>query len=242
MRARGYLAVVGAAAVLAGVAVLVEPGLAGLIGVRADQLVVTALALLAVLQGLAAVVGRLAGEGRAATPPAVERRFPATVPGSDFDDLLADLPDLRVQRRNEERAAVRERLEALAIEVLVARGLDETAARRQLEAGTWTADERAASLFVPAADRELSVGTRLRDAVSSDLAFTRRARHAVAAIAAHANREVPPPGTRGPAGGGPVDGQQSEPPVTARSDDGNDAVGTGDHPGSTAADGGAEDE
>lgn len=194
MRARSYLAVVGAGAVLAGVAVLVEPGLGRLVALRADRAVVTALALLALLQGGLAVSARLTREGRAAEPAAVERRFRAPVPGDDFDDLLADLPDLRVKRRDEERAAIRERLEAVAVEVLVARGLDEVSARRHLQSGTWTADERAASFFVPAADRELSFGARLRDAFGSDLAFTRRARRAVTAIAAHAEGEVPPPG------------------------------------------------
>lgn len=194
MRARSYLAGVGAAAVLAGVAVLVEPGLAALVGLRSDRVVVTVLALLALLQGSLAVSTRLVDGGRAAEPDAVERRFRATVPGDDFDELLADLPDLQVRRRDEERAAIRQRLEDVAVEVLVARGLDESNARRHLRSGTWTADERAASFFVPAADRERSFGARLRAAFGSDLAFTRRARRAVAAIAAHADREGPPPG------------------------------------------------
>lgn len=225
MKARSYLALGGATAVLAGVALLVEPGLATLVGLRTDRVVVTGLALLAMVQGGLAVTARLAGGGRAAEPAEVERRFRAPVPGDDFDDLLADLPDLRVQRRDEERAAIRERLEAIAVEVLVARGLDEDDARRHLRSGTWTADERAASFFVPAADRELSFGTRLRDAFGSDLAFTRRARQAVAAIAAHAEREVPPPG---------VDGRDAD----AR----RDAEGPARAAGPTAADGGGEGE
>jgi hypothetical protein len=172
----------------------VEPGLASLVGLRTDRVVVTVLASLALLQGGIAVSSRLVGGGRAAEPSEVEQRFRASVPGDDFDDRLTDLPDLRVKRRDEERAAIRERLENVAVDVLVARGLDEDGARRHLRSGTWTTDERAASFFVPAADRELSFGARLRDAFGSDLAFTRRARRAVAAIAAHADREVPPPG------------------------------------------------
>jgi hypothetical protein len=194
MNLRDTFAAVGVVAVLAGVAVLVEPSLADLVGLGGDRTVVTALALVAAVQGLLAVLARVRSEGRAAEPPDAERRFRAAVPGDEVDALLADLPDLRVKRRNEERAAVRERLEALAVEVLVARGLDEASARHHLEAGTWTADERASSFFVPAADRDLSVEARLRDAFGSDLAFSRRARRVVAAIAAHAEREVPPPG------------------------------------------------
>lgn len=194
MNLRDAVAAVGVVTVLAGVAVLLDPSLAGLVGLQSDRAVVTALALLAAVQGLAAVAARLRGEGRRAEPPEVERRFRASVPGDEFDALLADLPDLRVERRNEERSAIRDRLEALAVEVLVARGLDEASARHHLESGTWTADERAASFFVPAAERDLSVGARLRDAFDSDLAFTRRARRVVAAIAAHAEREGPPPG------------------------------------------------
>jgi hypothetical protein len=225
MNVRGYLSVVGAAAVLAGVAVLVEPGLASLVGLRTDRVVVTVLASLALLQGGIAVSARLVGGGRAAEPGAVERRFRAPVPGDDFDDRLTDLPDLRVRRRDEERAAIRERLENVAVDVLVARGLDEDGARRHLRSGTWTADERAASFFVPAADRELSFGARLRDAFGSDLAFTRRARRAVAAIAAHAEREVPPPGVG-----------------THEADTGRDAADPPESVDSAAADGGVERE
>ncbi|WP_276260006.1 DUF7269 family protein [Haloglomus litoreum] len=212
MNVRDALAAVGAVAVLGGVAVLVEPSLANLVGIRSDRALVTALALVAAVQGLFAVLARVRSEGRAADPPDAERRFRAAVPGDEFDRLLADLPDLRVKRRNEERAAVRERLEALAVEVLVARGLDEATARDHLEAGTWTADERASSFFVPAAERDLSVEARLRDAFGSDLAFSRRARRVVAAIAAHAEREVPPPGAGareapGASGDGPPGGR-----------------------------------
>lgn len=201
MNARSVLAAGGAAAALAGVAVAVEPSLAGGLVLQADRGVVLALAALALLQGLAAVAGRVAGSGRAAAPDDVESRFPATVPGDEFDALLADLPQLSVQRRDEERAAIRERLEALAVAVLIGRGLDEATARRRLRDGTWTADERAATFFMPAADRELSLGRRMRDAVGSDLAFIRRARRTVAAIAAHAEGAVPLPddGTPDPA-------------------------------------------
>ncbi|MFB6205810.1 MAG: hypothetical protein ABEJ05_04700 [Haloglomus sp.] len=196
MNLRSLLAAAGAATVVAGVVVLLEPSLSELVQLRPGGLVVTALAALAAVQGLVAVSSRLTGEQRAAVPDEVERRFPATVPGDEFDDLLADLPALRVKRRDEERAAVRERLEGLAVEVLVDRGLDEAAARRHLEEGTWTADERAASFFVPPGERELLFGARLRDALGADLAFTRRARHAIGAIRAHAEREAPLPATR----------------------------------------------
>lgn len=203
MNARAVLAAAGAAAALAGVAVAIEPSLASGIVLQADRGVVLALAALALLQGLAAVAGRVTGSGRAAEPDTVEDRFPATIPGEEFDALLADLPELSVQRRDEERAAIRDRLEALAVAVLVGRGLDEATARRRLEDGTWTADERAATFFMPAADRELSLGRRLRDAFGSDLAFTRRARRTVTAIAAHAEGEVPPPDETGATAPGP---------------------------------------
>lgn len=197
MSGRRWLATAGAVAVLLGVGVVIDPGLATAIGLATDRVVVLALAGLALLQGLVAVAGRLTGRRRTAAPPEVEARIPAAVPGTAFDERLADLPDHRVQRRDEERAAVRERLEGVAVDVLVARGLDEPTARRHLAAGTWTDDERAAALFVPAADRELSLGARMRDAFGSELAFARRARRAVAAIAAHADGAVPPPGADG---------------------------------------------
>jgi hypothetical protein len=234
---RGLLAAGGALAVLAGVAVVVEPGLMALIGLRTDRLVVTVLALLALLQGLLAVTGRLTGERRAAALPEVERRFRAEVPGGAFDDRLEALPALQVKRRDEERAAVRERLSALAVAVLVRRGLDEATARCHLETGTWTDDERAASFFVPAADRELSFGARMRDAFGSDLAFGRRARHAAAAIVAHAEREVPPPDAAGPGSSTSGTGAGGQPTGdTTR-------AGVGEHDAATAAaDGGGDGE
>ena len=201
MRAGSLLGAAGAAAVVAGVAVVLDPSLAGAFGPTPDRPLVIALAALALLQGLAAAASRIGGDGRTADLPTVEQRFRATVPGDAFGDRLAALPERSVSRRDEERAAIRERLEGLAVSVLVDRGLDEAVARRHLEAGTWTADDAAATFFMPAADRELSLERRVRDAFGSDVAFVRRARRTVAAIAAHAEGEVPPPDDGGPTGG-----------------------------------------
>jgi hypothetical protein len=201
MRVRSLLGAAGAAAVIAGVAVVLDPSLASAFGPTPDRLLVVALAALALLQGLAAAASRIGGDGRAADLPAVEQRFRATVPGDAFEDRLAALPEHSVSRRDEERAAIRERLEGLAVSVLVDRGLDEAAARRHLEAGTWTTDDAAAIFFMPAADRGLSLERRVRDALGPDVAFVRRARRTVAAITAHAEGEVPPPGDAATAGG-----------------------------------------
>lgn len=222
MNARAALAAVGVTATLTGIAVAVEPSLASGVGLQADRGVVLVLAALALLLGLAAVASRVTSSGRAAEPDAVESRFPATVPGDEFDALLADLPGLSIQRRNEERAAIRERLEALAVAVLVGRGLGESTARRRLRDGIWTGDERAATFFMPAADRELSLGRRMRDAVGSDLAFTRRARRTVAAIAAHAEGEVPPPDRPGETAVEPGDGTPAPGAPEAATDGGGD--------------------
>lgn len=188
-----FLAAVGVATVAAGVAVLLVPGLAESVGLSSTDAVVTALAVLALVQGIGAVASRVRGRRRAASLPEVEKRLPAPVPGDEFDAELAALPGRGPEERDRVRASTRERLESVAVRVLARRGLDESTARRHLRAGTWTADEPAAAFFLPPAERELALGARIRTALGAEHAFQRRARRTAAAIAAHADGEVPLP-------------------------------------------------
>lgn len=193
VRGSRFLTAVGVATVAAGIAALVEPGLAQAVGLSSADAVVTALAVLALLQGIGAVAGRIRGQRRAAALPEVEARQPATVPGTTFDEELSSLTEYGPEERDRVRARMRERLEGVAVRVLTRRGLDESTARRHLRAGTWTADERATAFFLPPVERELTLGTRIRSAMGAERVFRQRARRTVAAITAHADGEAPLP-------------------------------------------------
>lgn len=106
------------------------------------------------------------------------------VPGDAFDERL---DALSVRTDPSERAAIRDRIEAVAVSVLVEReGGTRATARERLEEGDWPADPTARAFFM---ERRPSVRERVRTVVTGDPTFVRRARRAIAAVDAHAERE-----------------------------------------------------
>jgi hypothetical protein len=182
---------VGVLAAVGGLAVVVRPSLLG--GVSNAQLLVTLVGLLALVQGLSTAGDRLRSDRREAETRPVERRASMPTPGDDIDAAVAALPIRRSRQSDANRAAIRRRLENAAVAVLGGRGLSPEAARSRLEAGTWTRDPRAAAFFRPDREDAVPLGDRVRDSLSPESTFQRRARHATAAIAAlHAGEATLP--------------------------------------------------
>lgn len=107
------------------------------------------------------------------------------VPGEEFDEALAAVSAAGRRDPGERRRAVRERLEAAAVAVLVeVEDCSPATARRRLAAGDWTDDPQAAAFFREGETPALSTAAHLRLLAGGELPFRRRARRVVAALAA----------------------------------------------------------
>ena len=177
----------GAAVVIAGLAVMIAPDLAR--GVALGPNLLTAVALLAVLGAVAAVYERVTTGTQEVDLPTPERRRPFPTPGDGFDRRLAALGP-RNQRSVRETREIRDRLDELAIAVLVRDGDSEDRARERLAEGTWTDDPYAAAFFAEARASDIALEDRLRAAFSAEPSSKRRARHAVDALARIASVDV----------------------------------------------------
>lgn len=175
---RGY-AFVGVVAAVAGLAVVSVPSLGR--GFDAGFALVAVAGVAAVVQGLFVAVERYDADRTRADPPVVEDLSDLARPGDSFDDQVA-----RVDTAAEagHRAAITERLEAAALNVLAREGRSREAARALLETGEWTDDPHAAAFF--AAEGDASFESWVRSAVSEETAFRREACHAARAIAERA--------------------------------------------------------
>ncbi|WP_256296945.1 DUF7269 family protein [Haloarchaeobius salinus] len=182
---RRLLLAVGLALVGAGLLGTVVPGLVvddavALVVLVAGSLVAVALAVVYSRQDAARSVDR---------PTAPDRTGPR-VPGRDADDLLAGVTAAGRVRGDDDRGAVYERLTAVAVDTLVARyDCTPDEARRRLAAGSWTEDPVAAALFVEGVDPEWTARDRLRTLWTGEPPLRRRARHALAELAALAGGE-----------------------------------------------------
>ena len=151
-RSRPFLAVVGAAAVVVGVLVAIQPGLAGQVAI--PTIPVSAIGGLALVFALLIGLRRRDTSFRDAEPPEVEaiREFPR--PGTAFDESLRRTHGLGVEAARLRRES-REDLAAVTIAVLeVAEGYSPEAAEHALEEGTWTDDPVAAACFAAEPPRE----------------------------------------------------------------------------------------
>jgi hypothetical protein len=185
VRLRTVLVALGVAAAAAGLAVAVQPSLAG--GLSPTSALVTLVALLGLVGALGAARSRLRGRRREAALPAVERRRSFPTPGEGFDRRLAELPEHAPRSADRERALVRSRLRETAVDVLGRYGgLSPEGAEAALESGTWTTNPEAVAFFAPDADRALSLVDRVRDALGAERTFTRRARAVVDALSTYA--------------------------------------------------------
>ncbi|MFC7142418.1 hypothetical protein ACFQMA_21590 [Halosimplex aquaticum] len=172
MNRRGGLLAVGLAAVVAGVALTLRPGLVSFDFATLLTLGIWAVALVGVAL---AAVQRFDGEddSTGALPRAGERPDYA-VPG---DDLAAAVGAVGASERDAaERDRIRERLRATAVEALERFEGDSPAeADARLAEGAWTGDPDAAALFADDGDAGIHADV--------DPDFDRRAERAAAAIA-----------------------------------------------------------
>jgi hypothetical protein len=184
---RGGAIVGGVAALAAALALLVAPGAVTESGLG-DALAGTPVDTVAKL-GLALVFGAL-GLVTGLSGTAVRRRSlptPETVGadrptvGAELDRQLSLIGD--GERGRQARARVRRAVRSVAVETLCeVEGIDEATAERWLDGGEWTSDPRAAAFLGDDSVPRPSVGLRLRDWLSADPTFVRRARAAVAAV------------------------------------------------------------
>lgn len=118
-------------------------------------------------------------------PAERERIAPVAVPGDDLDDLFALGASGPGETARYYRSRGRDRLEALAVRVLVTHaGCSTEAAHRQLREGTWTDDPAAARVFTRRIDAGVgdAVGATLGRSIGRAHPHTRRARRAVAEL------------------------------------------------------------
>jgi len=162
---------VGVVLSVAGLALVVSPASAPAVPLWGGAIAAVGLALLAV--GVVLGLRLFDAERTSATPPTPETTVTLPVPGADVDEALARLAagPASVSARErwvETKRALEERLSALALRTLCEQyGLDETQARRALEAGSWSEDPHAVAFFTG----EYPPGTPLRTRVRESAAF-----------------------------------------------------------------------
>ncbi len=181
---RRLLATLGVAAVVSGAAVAANPGLAT--GRSSMSLAVVFVGVLALLEGVNAVMDRLGGDRSRAELPTVERRRQLPTPGDDVDVALGRLAGPPSAERDRQLGELRRRLRRLAVDTLVAEGHTEAEARTALAAGTWTDDPHAAALFADAT--AVPDGPGLVDRLRGESGHRLRVRRAIDRLAERERR------------------------------------------------------
>lgn len=177
----------GSVLVALGLAAVFVPGLVS--GFDPSPKLLTGVALIALLGGVAAVGARLKTSDSEIERPTPERKQSHLTPGDEFDEQLASLTARGRREGMRERRAVRDRLDDVALSVLVRDGISEGTARKRLTEGTWTDDPYAAAFFAEERATDVSLEDRFRVAFSGEPNSRKRARHAIAALARIADRE-----------------------------------------------------
>lgn len=149
----------------------------------------TGVALVALLGGVAAVGARLGTSDSGMGLPTPERKQSHLTPVDEFDQQLASLSARGRREGMRDRRAVRDRLDKVALSVLVRDGISEGTARERLAEGTWTDDPYAAAFFAEERATDVPLEDRFRAAFSGEPNSRKRARHAVAALARIADKE-----------------------------------------------------
>lgn len=169
----------GVAATLFGLAVVVQRGLAATVSL--DYLFVTLVGLLALVQGARLANERRSREGYAAETGDPERRFSVPTPGDELESELQGLGGW-APHGVEHRKRARQTLYETAVETLVTQtGVSRETAEERIDDGSWT-DDPVAARFLSRNAPELPLRTRLRGLFSRGSAFSRGARHAVDAL------------------------------------------------------------
>ena len=176
----------GIAALGLAVATVFAPGLGSRLDVVAlfgnDYLVVVPLGLGAAFVVLVALATRSIRGVDQATPPDPERLPTAEAPGADVDRLVTGglrAAPAALRRRDRLHARLRE---AAIRRVMRTEHCSRDAARRRLEAGTWTDDPIAAAFVASEAADRLSARAYLAALRRFELPLQRRARRTARAI------------------------------------------------------------
>lgn len=195
---RSVLAVVGVVVAGAGLAMIVDPSLAGL--VPSGEHVVVVLGALAGVQGARVLWHRYKTDLEAGTVEEDPETAPAgPAPGTDFDELAAAAGNVDSGRTlRSRRTRLRRRLRRSIVAALRRRDYDDEAARQAVESGTWTDDPAAAALFTDDAVADGGGDGLLPTSGSGTL--TRRANHAAEAVADLVGVETDDPADAGAAG------------------------------------------
>lgn len=176
----GLLSLGAAVALLVAPERLADSGVgAALEGTPADTVAKLGLALVFGTLSLVSGLSRAeAGERSLPTPETVGAERATT--GAEIDRQLAIVAE-DGDRGQHARARIRREVRSVAVDTLVdVEDVSEETAERRLETGDWTADPRAAAFLGGDGAPRPSLSIRLRDWLSADPTFTRRARAAVA--------------------------------------------------------------
>jgi hypothetical protein len=177
----------GVVLVAVGLVAVFVPGFAR--GFGTSPKLLTVVGGIALLGAVAAVSARLRTDDAEGERPTPERKQSHPTPGDEFDEQLASLTPRGRRQGAGERRAVRDRLDTVAVSVLVRDGVSEAVARERLAEGTWTDDPYAAAFFAEERATDAPLEERLRAAFSSEPNMRKRARHAVSALTRIADRE-----------------------------------------------------
>lgn len=146
-----------------------------------DYFLVAAFGVAALVVVIAVLIARGVSGVDQATPPEPERVQGAERAGERFEAVVSDASP-RVWLLSDRPDEVRERLRNCAVEAETRVGnCAREGARRRVERGTWTDDERAAAFL--ADGRAPGLSARLVAAVSGESSYQRDARRTAAAIA-----------------------------------------------------------
>lgn len=154
---RRFLSVFGVFVVAAGFVVLLSPDVGRSLSVQ--YLVVMGVGVLLIAFGARRWFKRLLSSVETVRTPPVERRTTVSVPGADFDALLAEDAQ-NAMGRLQVKTTAQDRIRTAAETVLEG---DAGAAEEQLSAGSWSDDPDAVALFT---DEPTSVRERVSSFVS----------------------------------------------------------------------------
>ncbi|WP_244629356.1 hypothetical protein [Halorubrum sp. PV6] len=171
-------ALAGVVAVAVGFVAVVNRSIAAAIDPSAT--VVTLVGVLAVVQGVRYATERRGRDRRIAALGEPERRTPATVPGTDLDEQIAQATNASIGRHSTRRT-LRERVRRVAVAAVArTRNCPTAAAERVVATGAWTDDPAAVAFFDD--DAAYPVRVRLRAAVRGRSRYRYGLRAAVDAI------------------------------------------------------------
>ena len=176
------LTVVGVVAVALGLLMAFVPGFAAAIGT--GYAAVTAVGLLALVQGLRVARARQATEVDAAETPDVETVESVPTPGDEFDRTVAELRSGPRRVLIRERSDLRETLEEAAVTAVADRdNCTPERARARIADGTWTEDVHAATFLGGDDAPSPPLLTRLKLAASTESPYQHRMRRTADAVA-----------------------------------------------------------